>query len=149
MSEPENYVKKEEPRVSIKQRRKKSIGGTLGTLFAENQSMLMLFAVIVAALAVILTGIIALHMPVVPVCLIVLLETGIACCLHDNIQAGKPKDLAACDRYDRSDHSRGSHRSHCFYGAVCGRIFGRDFMPALCERLRDEYGNGLLLWGDF
>ena len=73
MSEPENYVKKEEPRVSIKQRRKKSIGGTLG----------MLFAVIVAALAVILTGIIALHMPVVPVCLIVLLETGIACCLHD------------------------------------------------------------------
>ena len=35
MSEPENYVKKEEPRVSIKQRRKKSIGGTLGTLFAE------------------------------------------------------------------------------------------------------------------
>ena len=72
MSEPENYVKKEEPRVSIKQRRKKSIGGTLGTLFAENQSMLMLFAAIVA-----------LHMPVVPVCLIVLLETGIACCLHD------------------------------------------------------------------
>ena len=59
MSEPENYVKKEEPRVSIKQRRKKSIGGTLGTLFAENQSMLMLFAAIVAALAVILTGIIA------------------------------------------------------------------------------------------
>ena len=54
MSEPENYVKKEEPRVSIKQRRKKSIGGTLGTLFAENQSMLMLFAAIVAALAVIL-----------------------------------------------------------------------------------------------
>ena len=47
------------------------------------QSMLMLFAAIVAALAVILTGIIALHMPVVPVCLIVLLETGIACCLHD------------------------------------------------------------------
>ena len=28
MSEPENYVKKEEPRVSIKQRRKKSIGGS-------------------------------------------------------------------------------------------------------------------------
>ena len=53
MSEPENYVKKEEPRVSIKQRRKKSIGGTLGTLFAENQSMLMLFAAIVAALAMI------------------------------------------------------------------------------------------------
>ena len=45
--------------------------------------MLMLFAAIVAALAVILTGISALHMPGVPVCLIVLLETGIACCLHD------------------------------------------------------------------
>ena len=29
MSEPENYVKKEEPRVSIKQRRKKSIGGKM------------------------------------------------------------------------------------------------------------------------
>lgn len=143
MSEPENYVKKEEPRVSIKQRRKKSIGGTLGTLFAENQSMLMLFAAIVAALAVILTGIIALHMPVVPVCLIVLLETGIACCLHDvpiwlhaiavivQIIAGVLTGATV------------------FYGAVCGRIFGRDFMPALCERLRDEYGNGLLLWGDF
>lgn len=83
MGEPENYVKKEENRISIKQRRKKSMGGMLGALFAENQSMLMLFAVIVAALAVILVGIIALHMPVVPVCLIVLLEAGIACCLHD------------------------------------------------------------------
>lgn len=143
MSEPENYVKKEEPRVSIKQRRKKSIGGTLGTLFAENQSMLMLFAAIVAALAVILTGIIALHMPVVPVCLIVLLETGIACCLHD-----VPIWLHAIAVIVQII-ARGSHRSHCFYGAVCGRIFGRDFMPALCERLRDEYGNGLLLWGDF
>ena len=143
MSEPENYVKKEEPRVSIKQRRKKSIGGTLGTLFAENQSMLMLFAVIVAALAVILTGIIALHMPVVPVCLIVLLETGIACCLHDvpiwlHAIAVIVQIIAGV-----------LTGSHCFYGAVCGRIFGRDFMPALCERLRDEYGNGLLLWGDF
>ena len=69
MSEPENYVKKEEPRVSIKQRRKKSIGGTLGTLFAENQSMLMLFAAIVAALAVILTGIIACCLHDVPICL--------------------------------------------------------------------------------
>lgn len=144
MSEPENYVKKEEPRVSIKQRRKKSIGGTLGTLFAENQSMLMLFAAIVAALAVILTGIIALHMPVVPVCLIVLLETGIACCLHD-----VPIWLHAIAVIVQIIARGFSPWSHCFYGAVCGRIFGRDFMPALCERLRDEYGNGLLLWGDF
>lgn len=80
MSEPQNYVKKEEQRVSIKERRKKSMGGSL---FAENQSMLMLFAVLIVVLAVILIGIIALDMPVVPVCVIVLLEAGIAACLHD------------------------------------------------------------------
>ena len=142
MSEPENYVKKEEPRVSIKQRRKKSIGGTLGTLFAENQSMLMLFAAIVAALAVILTGIIALHMPVVPVCLIVLLETGIACCLHD-----VPIWLHAIAVIVQI--IAGVLTGATVFMVLCGRIFGRDFMPALCERLRDEYGNGLLLWGDF
>ncbi len=80
MSEPQNYVKKEEQRVSIKERRKKSMGGSL---FAENQSMLMLFAVLIVVLAVILIGIIALDMPIVPVCVIVLLEAGIAACLHD------------------------------------------------------------------
>lgn len=80
MSEPQNYVKKEEQRVSIKERRKKSMGGAL---FAENQSMLMLFAVLIVVLAVILIGIIGLDMPVVPVCVIVLLEAGIAACLHD------------------------------------------------------------------
>ena len=83
MSEPQNYVKKEEQRVSIKERRKKSMGGSLGALFAENQSMLMLFAVLIVVLAVILIGIIALDMPVVPVCVIVLLEAGISACLHD------------------------------------------------------------------
>ena len=80
MSEPQNYVKKEEQRVSIKERRKKSMGGAL---CAENQSMLMLVAVLIVVLAVILIGIIALDMPVVPVCVIVLLEAGIAACLHD------------------------------------------------------------------
>ena len=49
----------------------------------ENKKMLILFGVIVATLLVILTSILALGIPAVPVCVIVLLEAGIAVCLHD------------------------------------------------------------------
>lgn len=82
MSETENQVKKEE-RVSIKDRRKKSLGTTLGTAVGENRSMLILFGVIVAVLLVILVSIITLKMPVVPICVIVLIEAALAACLHD------------------------------------------------------------------
>ena len=82
MSETENQVKKEE-RVSIKDRRKKSLGTTLGTAVGENKSMLILFGVIVAVLLVILVSIITLEVPVVPVCVIVLIEAALAVCLHD------------------------------------------------------------------
>lgn len=82
MSETENQVKKEE-RVSIKDRRKKSLGTTLGTVVGENKSMLILFGVIVAVLLVILVSIITLEVPVVPVCVIVLIEAALAVCLHD------------------------------------------------------------------
>ncbi len=49
----------------------------------ENKKMLILFGVIVTTLLVILTSILALGIPAVPVCVIVLLEAGIAVCLHD------------------------------------------------------------------
>ena len=81
-NETENQVKKEE-RVSIKDRRKKSLGTTLGTAVGENRSMLILFGVIVAVLLVILVSIITLKMPVVPICVIVLIEAALAACLHD------------------------------------------------------------------
>ena len=82
MSETENQVKKEE-RVSIKDRRKKSLGTTLGTAVGENRSMLILFGVIVAVLLVILVSIITLKMQVVPISVIVLIEAALAACLHD------------------------------------------------------------------
>lgn len=82
MSEAENQVKKEE-RVSIKERRKKSLGTKVGTIVGENKSMLILFGVIVAVLLVILVSMIVLKMPVVPVCAIVLIEAALAACLHD------------------------------------------------------------------
>jgi len=49
----------------------------------ENKSMLILFGVIVAALLVILIAILGLDVPVVPVCVIVLIEAALAVCLHD------------------------------------------------------------------
>lgn len=67
-------------RVSIKERRQKSHGASV---LQENKSMLLLFAVIVAALAVILVSILLLSVPAVPVCVIVLLEAALAVCLHD------------------------------------------------------------------
>lgn len=45
--------------------------------------MLILFGVIVAALLVILASIWGLDVPVVPVCIIVLIEAALAVCLHD------------------------------------------------------------------
>lgn len=49
----------------------------------ENKRMLIVFGIIVTALLVILTSILGLHIPAVPVCVIVLLEAGMAVCLHD------------------------------------------------------------------
>lgn len=49
----------------------------------ENKSMLILFGVIVAALLVILIAILGLDVPIVPVCVIVLIEAALAVCLHD------------------------------------------------------------------
>lgn len=53
------------------------------SFFEDNKQYLLLFAVIVAALAVILISILALKIPVVPVCIIVILEAVLAVCLHD------------------------------------------------------------------
>ena len=49
----------------------------------RHRQYLLLFGVIVIALAAILVSILALKIPVVPVCLIIVLEAGIAVCLHD------------------------------------------------------------------
>lgn len=76
MSETEN-------RVSIKERRKKSQGQSVMEALRENKSMLLLFAVIVAALAVILISILVLRIPAVAVCVIVVIEAALAVCLHD------------------------------------------------------------------
>ena len=46
-------------------------------------SIYSFLGVIVVALAAILVSILALKIPVVPVCLIIVLEAGIAVCLHD------------------------------------------------------------------
>jgi len=81
VSETENQVKEE--RISIKERRKKSPGAAVGTAVRENKNMLILFGVIVAVLLVILVSMITLQMPVVPVCVIVVIEAGLAVCLHD------------------------------------------------------------------
>lgn len=49
----------------------------------ENRQMLVLFGVIVAALLEILISILGLGIPAVPVCVLVLLEAGMALCLRD------------------------------------------------------------------
>ena len=49
----------------------------------ENKDMVVLFGVIVAALLVILISILGLDIPVVPVCVLVLIEAALAACLHD------------------------------------------------------------------
>lgn len=49
----------------------------------DNKNMLLLFGVIVVALLVILVSILGFDIPVVPVCVIVLIEAALAVCLHD------------------------------------------------------------------
>lgn len=49
----------------------------------ENKKTLIFFGVLIVALLVILASILGLHISVVPVCIIVLLEAGLAVCLHD------------------------------------------------------------------
>ena len=52
-------------------------------LVKENKQHIALFGLIVAALAVILIGILVWKLPVIPVCLFVLLEAGLAVCLQN------------------------------------------------------------------
>lgn len=49
----------------------------------ENKKMLVIFAVIVSMLLVILISILALDVPAIPVCVVVLLVAGISICLQD------------------------------------------------------------------
>lgn len=52
-------------------------------LVKENKQHIALFGLIVAALAVVLIGILVWKLPVLPVCIFVLLEAGLAVCLQD------------------------------------------------------------------
>lgn len=49
----------------------------------ENKDMIILFGVIAASILVILISILGLDIPVVPVCVLVLIEAALAACLHD------------------------------------------------------------------
>ncbi len=72
-----------EEHVSLRERRApKGLAVVKGEL-EENKSVLMLFLVIVAALAVILISILSLNAAAVPVCMIVVIEAALAVCLHD------------------------------------------------------------------
>ncbi len=79
MSETE----KKEERVSIKERRKKSVGTAAGEIVRDNRGVLILFGVFAVVLFVVLFSMIKLDMPVVPVCVIVVIEAALAVCLHD------------------------------------------------------------------
>jgi len=52
-------------------------------LIKENKQNIALFGIIVAALVVILIGILSWKLPVIPVCILILLESGLAVCLQD------------------------------------------------------------------
>lgn len=55
----------------------------LKVLVKENKQHLAFFGMIATALLVILIGILVWKLPVVPVCIVVLLEAGLAVCLQD------------------------------------------------------------------
>lgn len=52
-------------------------------LIRENKQNIALFGIIIVALAVILVGILSWKFPVIPVCILVLIEAGLAVCLQD------------------------------------------------------------------
>ena len=64
----------------------------------DNKKMLILFAEVVAALATILIAILAMKIPVVPVCVIVLIEVAIAACLQAVVAAVQLVAGAICGR---------------------------------------------------
>ena len=76
-------TEKKEERVSIKERRKKSVGTAAGEIVRDNSGVLILFGVFAVVLFVVLFSMIKLDMPVVPVCVIVVIEAALAVCLHD------------------------------------------------------------------
>ncbi len=55
----------------------------MAAIIEDNKQYLALFAVIVAALLVILISILALKLPVVAICIMVLIEAGLAACLQN------------------------------------------------------------------
>ena len=65
----------------------------------DNKKMLILFAEVVAALATILIAVLAMKIPVVPVCVIVLIEVAIAACLQEVpvwVRASGRRSTAGC-----------------------------------------------------
>ena len=91
----ENVVVEDFKRTNAKKSKKKFRHRQQNPVLAfyeDNKQYLLLFGVIVVALAAILVSILALKIPVVPVCLIIVLEAGIAVCLIVVLEAA----MAVC-----------------------------------------------------
>ena len=64
-------------------RRKAKAARGKAAILEDNKPNLIMFAVIVAALAVILISVLGMQIPVVAVCVMVLIEAGMAVCLNN------------------------------------------------------------------
>lgn len=49
----------------------------------DNKDVLVIFGIIITALLVILIALLGLDIPVVPVCILIVIEAALALCLHD------------------------------------------------------------------
>lgn len=83
MNEIQDFKKRENERVSLRERRKKEKSVAAVLADHETQGMLVLFAAIVAAIGVVLLSIMVFKIPVLVTCIIIALDVAIALCLRD------------------------------------------------------------------
>ena len=129
----ENVVVEDFKRTNAKKSKKKFRHRQQNPVLAfyeDNKQYLLLFGVIVVALAAILASILALKIPVVPVCLIIVLEAGIAVCLHDvpiwlHGRAG-------------TDHSWCDLRKTGFYGVMRTGLCSWNFIFKIYQRVENR-----------
>ena len=129
----ENVVVEDFKRTNAKKSKKKFRHRQQNPVLAfyeDNKQYLLLFGVIVVALAAILVSILALKIPVVPVCLIIVLEAGIAVCLHDV--------LAAWSGCAGTDHSWCDLRKTGFYGVMRTGLCSWNFIFKIYQRVENR-----------
>lgn len=82
-NEIQDFEKKENERIPLRERRKKE--KSVKAVFAdhETQGMLVLFAAIVAAIGTVLLSILVFKIPVLVTCVMIALDVAIALCLRD------------------------------------------------------------------